>query len=71
MATVKRPKFEHTLLFHYHIPGDVRGQTLNRFARLKSKGEKVRKNQNVQKLTEMKGEINNLTIIVVDFKYPF
>lgn len=65
MATVRGPTFEHTLLFHYHLPGEVKVQTLNCFAKSKSKDIKIQKNYNVKKLTERKGEIDNSTEIIV------
>lgn len=61
-ATIKCHKLERKLeLSHFHIPGEVRVQELNRFAKAKAKSEKVQKDQHVQKQTEMKGEMDNLT----------
>lgn len=61
-ATIKCHKLERKLeLSHFHIPGEVRVQKLNRFAKAKAKSEKVQKDQHVQKQTEMKGEMDNLT----------
>lgn len=51
MATIRGPKFEHTLLFHYHLPGEVEVQTLNCFAKSKSKDIKIQKNYKAENLT--------------------